>query len=103
MIVKTTPPINIKLLIPNIFKYLFISIIKIYQRFISPFFPSSCKFSPTCSKYGIEAINKYGPLKGGFLTIKRILRCNPWSKGGYDPIPWKDFYTFKLQSHDYIK
>ena len=87
MIVKTTPPINIKLLIPNILKYFFISIIKIYQRFISPFFPSSCKFSPTCSKYGIEAINKYGPLKGGFLTIKRILRCNPWSKGGYDPIP----------------
>lgn len=87
MIVKTAPLMNIKLLIPNIFKYIFINIIKIYQRFISPFFPSSCKFSPTCSKYGIEAINKYGPLKGGFLTIKRILRCNPWSKGGYDPIP----------------
>ena len=87
MIVKTAPLMNIKLLIPNIFKYIFINIIKIYQRFISPFFPSSCKFSPTCSKYGIEAINKYGPLKGGFITIKRILRCNPWSKGGYDPIP----------------
>ena len=87
MIVKTAPPMNIKLLIPNIFKYIFINIIKIYQRFISPFFPSSCKFSPTCSKYGIKAIEKYGPLKGVFLTIKRILRCNPWGKGGYDPVP----------------
>ena len=87
MIVKTIPPMNIKLLIPNIFKYLLVNIIKIYQRFISPFFSSSCKFSPTCSQYGIEAINKYGALKGLVITIKRILRCNPWSKGGYDPVP----------------
>ncbi|MAR44220.1 MAG: membrane protein insertion efficiency factor YidD [Flavobacteriaceae bacterium] len=78
---------SIKFFIANLFKFLFINIIKIYQRFISPFFPSSCKFSPSCSKYGIEAINKYGSVKGVFLTIKRILRCNPWSKGGYDPIP----------------
>ena len=84
---KTTPLMNFKLLVPNIFKSLFISIIKIYQRFISPFFPSSCKFSPTCSRYGIEAINKYGAFKGMAMTIKRILRCNPFSKGGYDPIP----------------
>ena len=84
---KTTPLMNFKSLVPNIFKSLFISIIKIYQRFISPLFPSSCKFSPTCSRYGIEAINKYGAFKGLALTIKRILRCNPFSKGGYDPIP----------------
>ncbi len=87
MTMKTTPLMNFKLLVPNIFKSLFISIIKIYQRFISPFFPSSCKFSPTCSRYGIEAINKYGAFKGMAMTIKRILRCNPFSKGGYDPIP----------------
>ena len=84
---KTTPLMNFKSLVPNIFKSLFISIIRIYQRFISPLFPSSCKFSPTCSRYGIEAINKYGAFKGMAMTIKRILRCNPFSKGGYDPIP----------------
>ena len=78
---------SIKLFISNFFKLLFINGIKIYQRFLSPFFPSSCKFSPSCSKYGIEAINKYGVLKGSVFTIKRILKCNPWSKGGYDPIP----------------
>tara|TARA_A200000113_G_C8824567_1_gene341636 strand:+ start:555 stop:794 length:240 start_codon:yes stop_codon:yes gene_type:complete len=78
---------SIKLFISNLFKLLVISFIKIYQRFVSPFFPSSCKFSPSCSKYGIEAINKYGVLKGSVLTVKRILKCNPWSKGGYDPIP----------------
>ena len=80
-------PMSIKILISNLFKLLFINLIKIYQRFMSPFFPSSCKFSPSCSKYGIEAINKYGVLKGSVLTVKRILKCNPWSKGGYDPIP----------------
>tara|TARA_X000000950_G_scaffold286382_1_gene395109 strand:- start:3917 stop:4168 length:252 start_codon:yes stop_codon:yes gene_type:complete len=78
---------SIKLFISNLFKLLVINFIKIYQRFVSPFFPSSCKFSPSCSKYGIEAINKYGVLKGSVLTVKRILKCNPWSKGGYDPIP----------------
>tara|TARA_A100001011_G_scaffold84359_1_gene88144 strand:+ start:899 stop:1138 length:240 start_codon:yes stop_codon:yes gene_type:complete len=78
---------SIKLLISNLFKLLIINLIKIYQRLVSPFFPSSCKFSPSCSKYGIEAINKYGVLKGSVITIKRILKCNPWSKGGYDPIP----------------
>ncbi len=84
---KTKQLMNIKFFIPSLLKFLFINIIKIYQRFISPFFPSSCKFSPSCSKYGIEAINKYGALKGTFLTFKRIMRCNPWNKGGYDPIP----------------
>ena len=78
---------SIKLFVLNLFKLLFINLIKIYQRFISPFFPSSCKFSPSCSKYGIEAINKHGAIKGLVLTVKRILKCNPWSKGGYDPIP----------------
>ena len=87
MIMKMEQPTSFKLLISNLFKLFFINVIKMYQRFISPFFPSSCKFSPSCSKYGIDAINKYGALKGSFLTIKRILKCNPWSNGGYDPIP----------------
>ena len=87
MIMKMKQLMSIKLFISNLFKLLVINFIKIYQRFVSPFFPSSCKFSPSCSKYGIEAINKYGGLKGSVITIKRILKCNPWSKGGYDPIP----------------
>ena len=87
MTVKMKQLMSIKLFVLNLFKLLFINIIKIYQRFISPFFPSSCKFSPSCSKYGIEAINKHGAIKGLVLTVKRILKCNPWSKGGYDPIP----------------
>ena len=87
MTMKTKQLMNIKFFIPSLLKFLFINIIKIYQRFISPFFLSSCKFSPSCSKYGIEAINKYGAVKGTFLTFKRIMRCNPWNKGGYDPIP----------------
>ena len=87
MIMRMKQPMSIKILVSNLLKLLFINLIKIYQRFVSPFFPSSCKFSPSCSKYGIEAINKYGVLKGSALTVKRILKCNPWSKGGYDPIP----------------
>ena len=87
MTMKMKQPMSIKLLISNLFKLLIINLIKIYQRFVSPFFPSSCKFSPSCSKYGIEAINKHGIIKGLVLTVKRILKCNPWSKGGYDPIP----------------
>ncbi len=87
MTMKMKQPMSIKLLISNLFKLLIINLIKIYQRLVSPFFPSSCKFSPSCSKYGIEAINKHGAIKGLILTVKRILKCNPWSKGGYDPIP----------------
>ncbi len=67
-------------------KYL-IHFIKIYQRFISPLTGPTCRFTPTCSQYTIEAIEKYGAAKGVFLGIKRILRCNPFSKGGEDPVP----------------
>jgi len=66
-------------------KYILIGLIRIYQ--LLPFKSHSmCKFTPTCSNYGIEAINKYGSIKGSILTIKRIMRCNPLSKGGYDPV-----------------
>jgi putative membrane protein insertion efficiency factor len=87
MIMKIKLPMSFKLFISNLLKHLIINIIKIYQRFISPFFPSSCKFSPSCSRYGIDAINKYGAIRGSFLTVKRVLKCNPWNNGGYDPIP----------------
>ena len=64
-----------------------IYLIKLYQRYISPLKRTKCPYIPTCSNYGLEAIQKYGALKGSFLAIWRILRCNPFSKGGYDPVP----------------
>jgi putative membrane protein insertion efficiency factor len=65
----------------------FLIIIKMYQYLISPLTGASCRFIPTCSQYGVEAIKKYGPFKGGWLTLKRIGRCHPWGKHGYDPLP----------------
>lgn len=67
-------------------KKILINIIKFYRKYISPLKRPSCIFHPTCSQYAIEAIQKYGALKGGIMSIKRILRCNPFSKGGYDPV-----------------
>ncbi|MGA0402612.1 MAG: membrane protein insertion efficiency factor YidD [Flavobacteriaceae bacterium] len=65
----------------------FILIIRIYQLLISPLTPASCRFTPTCSTYSIEALKKHGPIKGGWLAIKRISSCHPWGKSGYDPVP----------------
>ena len=65
----------------------FIFLIRFYQRFISPFLPNSCRFTPTCSQYALEAFRKYGPLKGFWLSLKRILRCHPFGGSGYDPVP----------------
>lgn len=67
-------------------KKILIKLIKIYQ-FFSRFTPPVCRFQPTCSNYTIQAIEKFGILKGGYLGFKRILRCHPYSKGGYDPVP----------------
>ncbi|MGE9911690.1 membrane protein insertion efficiency factor YidD [Atopobiaceae bacterium SGI.236] len=64
-----------------------IALVRVYQRFISPLFPPCCIYSPTCSQYAVEAIEKYGFLKGTWLAFKRILRCNPFHKGGFDPVP----------------
>lgn len=64
-----------------------ILLIRIYQVTLSPWFGKSCRYTPTCSNYGIEAIQKYGFFKGGWLTFKRILSCNPWGGSGYDPVP----------------
>ncbi|MDP8974456.1 MAG: membrane protein insertion efficiency factor YidD [Actinomycetota bacterium] len=60
--------------------------IKLYRRFISPILPPSCRYWPTCSQYTLQAIQKHGVLKGGVMGAWRILRCNPWSKGGIDPV-----------------
>jgi len=62
-------------------------LIKFYQNCISPFTPPACRYTPTCSQYAKEAILKYGPFKGGWLALKRILRCNPFGGSGYDPVP----------------
>lgn len=61
--------------------------VRFYRLFISPFTPASCRYTPSCSEYAVQAVQKHGPLKGGCLAIKRILRCHPWGGHGYDPVP----------------
>ncbi|WP_218054214.1 membrane protein insertion efficiency factor YidD [Paraliobacillus sp. PM-2] len=70
-------------------KYIFIGLIRFYQKFISPVKPPTCRFYPTCSQYSLEAIKRFGGFKGGYLMIKRILKCQPFHPGGYDPVPEK--------------
>lgn len=67
--------------------WLLILPIRFYQKYISPLKPPTCRFTPTCSQYAIEAIRKHGPFKGLYLAVWRILRCNPWGGSGYDPVP----------------
>lgn len=74
-------------MIKRIFTIIFLLPIKFYQYCISPLTPPTCRYTPTCSQYAIEAIRKYGPFKGIWLTIKRLLRCHPWGGSGYDPVP----------------
>lgn len=64
-----------------------IALIKLYQWTLSPLVGRQCRYMPTCSNYGLEAIRKYGPFKGGWLTLKRVLSCNPWGGSGYNPVP----------------
>ncbi len=73
----------------KIITYPFVLLIKGYQNFISPLLPSSCRYTPTCSHYAVEALQTHGLLKGGWLAIKRIASCNPWGGSGYDPVPPK--------------
>ncbi|ORL45813.1 hypothetical protein IIF7_09180 [Zunongwangia atlantica 22II14-10F7] len=67
--------------------YPFIILVKFYQNFISPLTPATCRYTPTCSNYTIEALKKHGLFKGGWLALKRIFSCNPWGGSGYDPVP----------------
>lgn len=69
-------------------KYLTLGLIRLYQRLLSPLLPPSCRFVPTCSQYGVEAITHFGMVKGGWLALTRILRCHPFNPGGYDPVPF---------------
>ena len=67
-------------------KKLFLLLIQFYRLFISPLKPPSCRYIPTCSEYAMIAVEKYGPGRGGWMAVKRILRCHPFHKGGYDPV-----------------
>ncbi len=71
----------------KIFAWPLLMLIKFYQNCISPFTPPACRYTPTCSQYAKEAILKYGAFKGGWLALKRILRCHPFGGSGYDPVP----------------
>jgi putative membrane protein insertion efficiency factor len=64
-----------------------LSLIKAYQLFISPYIPASCRYTPTCSAYAVEALKKHGLFKGIYLSAKRIFSCHPWGGSGYDPVP----------------
>ena len=66
---------------------LLIGLIRLYQITLSPWLGGACRYTPTCSNYGIEALQKYGAFKGSWLTIKRVISCNPWGGSGYDPVP----------------
>ena len=74
-------------------KKIILLLIRFYQKYISIFLGKNCRFIPTCSAYTYEAIERFGVLKGGFLGIKRILKCHPWHPGGFDPVPKKNKYS----------
>jgi len=77
-----------KVTIINFPQFFILVLIRFYQKIISPIFPdNTCRFYPTCSHYGFQAVQKYGAIKGAFMAIYRILRCNPFNPGGYDPVP----------------
>ncbi|MCL2754940.1 MAG: membrane protein insertion efficiency factor YidD [Oscillospiraceae bacterium] len=67
-------------------KYVFIGLIKLYQATLSKILPPVCRFTPCCSAYAVTAFERFGTVKGGYLTIRRLLRCHPWNPGGYDPV-----------------
>lgn len=71
----------------QILSFPFIMLIKLYQWIISPWLGQKCRYTPTCSHYAVEALKKYGPVKGLWLTIRRVSKCHPWGGHGYDPVP----------------
>ncbi len=86
--------LSLTIILNKLFNFLAILLIKFYRLFISPILPSSCRYIPTCSKYALQAYEKYPFFVASFLVIRRILKCNPFFKGGYDPLP----ENFKLFS-----
>ncbi|MBO7472745.1 MAG: membrane protein insertion efficiency factor YidD [Ruminococcus sp.] len=80
-------------------KYIVLGLIRVYQKFISPLFPPKCKYYPTCSTYALNAVKRFGAVRGSALAVWRILRCNPWSMGGIDHVPEK--FTFRVKKYDF--
>ena len=78
---------------------LFIGLIKLYQYIVSPLLGPRCRFHPTCSNYAVEAINQYGVLKGGYLSVRRIIKCHPLNEGGHDPVPTKQVKPLKVDKN----
>jgi putative membrane protein insertion efficiency factor len=74
-------------MIKKVLSAIMVGLVRFYQTAISPHLPSSCRYTPTCSQYTVEAIQKYGPIKGAWLGLRRIARCHPWGGHGYDPVP----------------
>jgi hypothetical protein len=74
-------------LFSHLTRSLLVGLIRLYQHTLGRILPDACRFRPTCSNYAIEAVCKHGPLKGGWLGFRRVLRCHPWNPGGYDPVP----------------
>ncbi|QSJ17968.1 membrane protein insertion efficiency factor YidD [Nostoc sp. UHCC 0702] len=83
-------------------KLLFIWLIRGYRMFISPLFPPTCRFQPTCSTYAIQAIERFGAWRGGWMAVRRILRCHPFHPGGYDPVPEKVVKVTHCCSHTHL-
>ncbi|WP_110984867.1 membrane protein insertion efficiency factor YidD [Acaryochloris thomasi] len=83
-------------------KHLLVSLVRLYQRFISPLFPPTCRFQPSCSHYAIASLTRFGFLRGSGLALWRILRCHPWNKGGYDPVPDVFWTTDKTSLADVV-
>ena len=76
--------------INRVFSFPFVMLVRVYQWVISPLFPPSCRYTPTCSAYAIEALNEWGPFKGSYLAFKRIMSCRPGGGCGYDPVPKRE-------------
>jgi len=77
-------------IIKNGLRNILILIVRFYRKFISPLKPPTCIYTPTCSQYAMEALKVHGAIKGSYLSIRRILRCHPWGRGGHDPVPIKE-------------
>jgi len=84
-------------ILKKILTFPFIVLVRFYQVAISPYTPASCRYNPTCSHYTVEALKKHGLFYGGWLSIKRIFSCHPWSDGGYDPVPEREIAKNKSQ------
>ncbi|HQW65933.1 MAG TPA: membrane protein insertion efficiency factor YidD [Gemmatimonadales bacterium] len=82
-----TPPETSRVPTPSVPARALALLIRGYQRFISPALPPACRFAPSCSQYGLEAVRRYGAVVGGWMALKRIAKCHPWHPGGYDPVP----------------